>query len=70
MVKVPNFAELTVSRVQNLAYSNKKMARYLPDYNEKRSLNREYLFNVRLLMIMTHEDCEHSGPRFLSAECS
>ena len=46
MVKVPNFAEMTVQKVQEIAYQNSKIALYLPDYNPKRALNRDYLFNV------------------------
>ena len=46
IIKVPNFAELTASKVYEMAINNGKINRYLPTFTFKRPLNREYLFNV------------------------
>ena len=46
MVKVPNFSEFTANKISELTYQNSEIAQYLPEYNPKRPLNRNYLFNV------------------------
>ena len=59
MVKVPNFSEFTANKISELAYQNSEIAQYLPEYNPKRPLNRNYLFNVNHTSLLILIDCEH-----------
>lgn len=46
IIKVPVLPELTAKKVYESAAKNKETAFYLPDYESKKTPNREYLFNV------------------------
>ncbi len=49
MVTVPSFNEFSALRIEQLALKDEDVSIFLPQPKPKRSLNRKYLFNVRLL---------------------
>jgi hypothetical protein len=46
VVKVPQFLELSASRVYAMAMVSPQFVEYLPEYECEKPINRTYLFNV------------------------
>jgi hypothetical protein len=63
MVDVPHFAELAATKVFEEVKRNPRFQTYLPEIDSlKRPMNRQYLFNVREVFLVTLLliDREHS----------
>jgi hypothetical protein len=52
IIKVPHFLELSSTRVYVLAMSDTRIRDYLPDYEHEKPINRQYLFNVSILLYL------------------
>jgi hypothetical protein len=68
MVDVPHFAELAATKVFEEVKRNPRFQTYLPEIDTlKRPMNRQYLFNVSAVPLMTLLiiDREHSRPLVL-----
>ena len=54
MVDVPHFAELAATKVFEEVKRNVRFQTYLPEIDTlKRPMNRQYLFNVRAVSLIT-----------------
>ncbi len=64
MVDVPHFAELAATKVFEEVKRNPRFQTYLPEIDTlKRPMNRQYLFNVRAVPLMTLLIIDREHPR-------
>ncbi len=69
MVNVPGFRELSGKSVYEQIVALPLFKMYLPDVDQvKKPLNRQYVYNVSHLAVMTVIDGEHPGPAVLRGE--
>ena len=47
MVNVPKMEELSAKRLLLLAHEDAGIQKYLPDYQDGKSINQKFLYNVR-----------------------